>query len=310
MINFTSGDEMFGYILPEKPELKIKEYELFKAYYCGVCKSIGARHGQISRLALTYDATFLALLLSSISDEPLKIRRESCIAHPFKKRNIIKESSWTDYAADMNILLAYYKLWDDREDERSLPAAFGMVAFQNIFKKLRGKYEAKCGIIEQRLKELHTLEKEGCNSMDQAAEPFARLMEEIIAFPDLCRQDKTEKILKWIGYNMGKWLYILDAFDDLEKDIKGKTYNPLKLQFKYENETITEFKNRIREKVEFNLIYALSEIAKAYQLLTMNKNAGLVENIIFMGMLRKTEQVLEISNCSCSGKDFRELKAP
>lgn len=288
---------MFGYVLPEKPELKIREYELFKGYYCGVCKSIGCRYGQLPRFTLTYDSAFLALLLSSVSGEEVKNKWERCIVHPVSKRNVIKESKLIDYASDMNIILTYFKLTDNWKDERSVLSAVGMLSFTKVFQSLRGKYQKKCGIIEQRLKELHQLEKENCGSMDRASEPFARLMEEIIDCPLAGQDSKTGKVLKWIGYNIGKWLYIIDAFDDIEKDIKKKNYNPLLVQFGFKDQDIKAFKESIRQRVEFNLIYTLSEITKGYELMNLSKNKGLIENIIYMGMLRKTEQVLGISNC-------------
>jgi len=104
---------MFGYILPEKPELKIKEYEIFRAYYCGVCKSIGDRFGQITRISLNYDSAFLALLLDSISRENVKIRKEKCFIHPLKKLFVARDSEVIDYASDINIILAYHNLKDN-----------------------------------------------------------------------------------------------------------------------------------------------------------------------------------------------------
>lgn len=288
---------MFGYILPEKPELKIKEYEMFKAYYCGVCKSIGSRYGLIPRLTLNYDSTFLALLLSSLSGEKVVVKKERCIVHPVHKRHVVRCSRIIDYASDINIILAYYNLKDNWQDERSLPSGAGMAALKSAFNKIRKKYAEKCVIIENRLKELTELEKGKCVSMDRAAEPFAKLMEEITAYPPLCEDEKSEKVLRWIGYNLGKWIYILDAFDDIEENIKGKSYNPLVYQFEYGGENIDAFKCRIRDRVEFNLTFSLNQIAKAYELMDIRSNSGILENIIYMGMLRKTENILEIGSC-------------
>ncbi len=283
---------MFGYVLPEKPELKIREYELFRAYYCGVCKSMGRRYGQLSRLTLTYDSTFLALLLSSLTGERVGVKKERCVAHPVKKRNVAGGSSLIDYASDMNIILAYYNLEDNWQDERSLLAGSAGLLLRGAFKKLYGKYEEKCGIIEQSLKELHVLEKQNCNSMDRAAEPFARLMEAVVSYPPLCADRTVERTLNWIGYNIGKWIYIIDAFDDLKKDMKSKAYNPLIAQFGLTPENLEVHLPEVREKVEFNLIHTLSQLGGAYELLGIKNNGGLLENIIYMGMLRKTEQVL------------------
>lgn len=289
---------MFGYILPEKPEMKIKEYELFRAYYCGVCKSIGRRYGQLKRLLLNYDSTFLAVLLAAVAGEIPDVKKERCIAHPVVKRHIAGKSAIIDYASDIDILLAYYNLDDKRRDDGSIPAGTAMLLLKRAHGKLKKKYPEKCDIIESRLAELHQLESEGCASMDRAAEPFARLMEEVTAYGPLCETEKSDKALRWIGYNLGKWIYLLDAFDDLEKDIRDKSYNPLIKQYKYEDEDIIEFKSRIRERVEFNLTYSLNQIAAAYELLEVKSNRGILENIIYMGCLRKTENILGMGRCN------------
>lgn len=288
---------MFGYILPEKPEMKIKDYELFRAYYCGVCKSIGRRLGQIPRLTLNYDSTFMAVFLSAFRTEKPEIKRERCIAHPLKKRSIIRNNPIVDYAADMNILLAYLSLRDHWKDEGSLLSLGGMAALKSNFEKLKKKHKEKCGIIESRLAELTGLEKEGCCSMDRAAEPFAKILEELMDCSLLNADENKRNALRWVGYNMGKWIYLLDAYDDIDKDIKNKAYNPLLCQYGYEGGDAGKFKAGIGEQVEFNLVYSLSEMAKACELLEIRNNRGIIENIIYMGMLRKTEQILKTGSC-------------
>lgn len=289
---------MFGYILPEKPEMKIKEYELFKAYYCGVCKSMGGRYGHITCLFLKYDSAFLALLLSSLAGEKAEIRRERCIVHPLNKRPVIKNSSITDYVSDMNVILAYYKLVDDQRDESPVLSGTALLFLKRRFRKLRKIYGEKCAIIEKRLNELDFIEKNGCCRMDEAAEPFAKLMEEIVVYRPLIGDEKALEALKWLGYNIGKWIYIIDAYDDIGDNVKKSSYNVLVKQFEYNNESISEFKERIKSRVEFNLIYSLNQIGKAYELLDIRVNPAIVENIIYMGMLRKTETILGIGRCS------------
>lgn len=289
---------MFGYIVPEKPEMKIKEYELFRAYYCGVCKSIGKRYGQLERLTLNYDSTFLAVLLSAVAGERLKVQKMRCIAHPIEKKHIIRDNSIIDYASDINILLAYYNLDDKCRDDGSFVSTVAMSLIGRAFRKIKKKYADKCAIIEKRLDDLVQLEWANCASMDMAAEPFAKLMEEVTAHELLCSNEKNEKTLRWIGYNLGKWIYLLDAYDDLEKDIKGKNYNPLIFQYKYDNKDITEFKQEIHDKVEFNLTYSLNEIARAFEFLDVKANKEILENIIYMGMRRKTEKILGMGSCS------------
>ncbi len=291
---------MFGYIIPEKPELKIKEYEAFRAYYCGVCRSIGKRHGQLKRLTLNYDSAFLAVLLSAVANVPGKVMRRRCPAHPFEKRHMIEESSIVDYASDINLLLAYYNLEDKKRDDDKIAPSAAMLILKRRFRMLRKKYSEKCVIMEARLDDLVSLENEKCASMDMAAEPFAKLMEEVTAFEPLCGDEKTEQTLRWIGYHLGKWIYLLDAYDDLEKDIRDKSYNPLIYQYQYKDQDINEFKLQIRDRVEFNLMYSLNQISKAFELLEIKINQGIIENIIYMGMRRKTENILGMGSCKHS----------
>jgi hypothetical protein len=283
---------MFGYIVPEKPEMKIKDYELFRAYYCGVCRSIGRRQGQMKRFMLSYDSAFLAVLLSAVAGERVKVLKKRCMAHPLEKRHMIDENAVVDYASDINTILAYYNLEDKKRDDASLVPASAPIMLRRSFGRLRKKYEKKCAIMEKLLDDLVRLEKEKCASMDKAAEPFARLMEEVTAYEPLCGDEKTEKILRWTGYNLGKWIYLLDAYDDLEKDIKKGSYNPLIYQYGYEGQDIGGFRDQIRERVEFNLTYSLNEISRAFELLDIKVNKSILENIIYLGMLRKTENIL------------------
>ena len=212
---------MFGYITPEKPELKIREFEVFKAYYCGVCKSIAGRYGQIPRFSLSYDSAFLALLLTAVSGEKSGIKAERCPVHPFKKRKVITtDKAIIDYASDMNVILAYYNLKDDVKDEGSAIYRFGIGLLKPAAVKVKKKYTEKCHIIEKKLFELAELEHQKCDSTDQAAGLFAAIMEEIACYGPLCTDESYEKILRWTGYNLGRWVYILDAYDDIEKDIK------------------------------------------------------------------------------------------
>jgi hypothetical protein len=285
---------MFGYIMPEKPELKIKEFDIYKSYYCGVCKSIGKRHGQQNRVSLTYDATFLALLFCSLIDIKTSINKENCFVHPLKK-SFVSRNEIIDYASDINVILAYNNLKDKWKDDKSVIAASGITTMRKAYKKLTKIYPEKCSVIEKRLEELAILEKNRCSSMDLAAEPFAKLMEDVLDYDKL--DDNTRKILRWMGFNLGKWIYLIDAYDDLEEDVKSKSYNPLVLQFKYSGNDIGEFQKSIKNDVEFVLLYCLSEAAKAFELLNAKENKEILENIIYMGMLRKTERILCRRSC-------------
>src|SRR5665648_414148 len=314
---------MLGYITPDKPELKVREYEMYSAYYCGICKAIKRRHGEIPRLVLSYDSVLLAMILSAVYDLEKgvaenypagpTVKLERCIIHPVKKRAIVYNDAAIDYAADMLVALAYYKFKDDWTDEKKVLGALGIAAFNNLHRKITGMYPETCGIINKSIAKLSELEKENCQSMDEAAEPFAQLMKAAFSGAPLNPglrfvaaraedADQTEagskaeehlneaelkSLLGEIGYNVGKWVYLIDAVDDLEKDLEKNRYNPLK--------GIKDDEN-YKSRVEFSLICTLENASLALKKLELEKNKGIIENIIYSGLFRKTESIVGLVN--------------
>ncbi|WP_420834480.1 DUF5685 family protein [Caloranaerobacter azorensis] len=290
-------DKLFGYITPYKDELKVREYNTFKAYYCGLCKTLGSEFNQIVRFGLNYDFTFLGLLLSSLDEKRDKIKYESCIANPFQKKPIVMKNKYISYSAYISVILVYYKLLDDWKDERKLLSLMGMIPF--IFPKNKAKYvfKEKYFAIKNNLDKLAKLEEEKCDIIDESADVFGKLMEEIAAFPFI-NDDKTIRILRWLGYNLGRFIYVLDAFNDIEKDIKENNYNPILLQYKYNpEEELEKFLSRVRNPIEFTLTFTLDNLAKSYELLDIKYNKSIIENIVYMGTRRKMMQILEKGSC-------------
>jgi hypothetical protein len=282
---------VFGYVNPDKPELKLREYEVYKAYYCAVCKAVGRNSGQAARLSLSYDLSFLALLLDALDPVPDHILRERCVAHPTRRHAVIAPDPAVFYAADMNVLLAYYNLRDKWIDEHSLPGAAGTLMLARAARKAGTRWPEQAAGIRARLAELQELEAAGCGSVDEAAEPFARIMEILFGCP-LVKDAATRKGLAWLGYNIGRWIYLVDALDDLEDDRRNGSYNPLLKQYGLLNEPIAEFMERNREQMEFALLYSLSEADKALKVLDIRKNREILENVIEAGLIRKTDDVL------------------
>lgn len=269
---------MFGYVIPLKGELKVREFEVFKSYYCGLCSVIGEK-STISRLALTYDMTFLGILLSSLyisNDYPVK----KLCGFKMKSVTTINKNEYMEYAADMNIIFSNRKLLDDYRDDKNY-LAFILSKFIRE-RKLSNYAESKLEAIDSFLKELYKAEKSGNCGLDEAAHYFAELTSEIF---NLGNSGET---LKTIGYNLGKWIYTIDAYDDIEEDIKMKRYNPCLISFGYKGEDVRDFKNRIEGAVKFTLIQCLHEMSKAFETLDIRKNRGIIENIIYLGLERTT----------------------
>ena len=330
---------MLGYVTCEKAELKVREYELYSAYYCGVCKSIGARYGQLARTVLSYDSVFLSMLLDGVSGKAPGVEEGSCLLHPVKGKNIAS-SKGIDFAADVMLILAWFNYLDDQNDKDTVSekSGAGEIAKQAALKvagrslkkaygDIEPKYPGLCEEIAGQLDELSALEKEKCTSLDEAAEPFANIMVRIFeagfehmadsssdqdqaAEADMQVKDADLKVAGSMGYHLGKWIYLMDAWEDLEKDIASGAYNPLIYRFGYGSgnvsdpgsgamcsetgaETADGFRDRIRESVEFNLMTYLSMIGSAVDLLELKGNKGIIENIVFMGLLRRTEDALK-----------------
>lgn len=282
---------MFGYIMPEKSELKIKEFELFRAYYCGVCKSMGRSFGPMSRFALNYEAVFLGLLLSSINKSSSELNKEACFANPFQKKWVAKNNRFIDLAADINVILTYYKLIDNWQDEKSLPSYGGKLLFSKGYEKAAGRNALLDLVIKKALEKQSQLEAEKCSSIDEAAEPTAEMIKEILLIGSNALEQSTQRGMEWLGYNIGKWIYTIDAYDDIAKDIKQGSYNPLVLQYEYKGQNIEEFKHAIRPNIERSLLYTLSQAASSIELLDMH-NKGIIENIVYLGMNSKTTNIL------------------
>lgn len=272
---------MFGYIRISKSELDEENYKRFKAYYCGLCRAIG-RYSALARLGLSYDMTFLAILLAAVYDEQEEITKIRCGLHPFKREEAVACGTVMDYAAQMSILLVYKKFEDDMRDEKSLKAFFGRLIYSRPMKKI--KYTRSAEKITECLKKLSELEKNNCCEPDETADCFARICE-IIFTPDFITDEKTGQILSWMGYNIGRWIYLLDAFDDLKDDIKHNSYNPFKDRYKDE---------KLAENTESTLTYNLANIAAAYDLLDVKRNDKIIRNILYSGMGGVQNEILKL----------------
>ena len=302
---------MLGYVQIYKPDLKVREYEVYCGYYCGICKYIGKSYGQLPRMSLSYDAAFLAVLLDSVIDKPDQPVQEHCVAHHIKKRTVIRNES-IEYAGDLMLILAWYKLLDDANDEGKTSAKAAALLLRSIYKKLEAKHPSLCKGISENLANLSALENDKCASLDEAAEAFAKIMEVMFregvaenregAQADSAGAQADSELFGQIGYHMGKWIYLIDAMDDIEENVDSGAYNPLIYRFDFRGcvsgdetltgETIAEFKERIHDRVEFNLFHYLAVMNEKIQQLDIKKNKGIIENVIYFGMNRKTEEIL------------------
>ncbi|MFL0246514.1 DUF5685 family protein [Candidatus Clostridium stratigraminis] len=281
---------MFGYVTPCKMELKIKDFEKFKAYYCGLCRSIKRCYGNLPRLALNYDMTFLALLLDSLSDEKNIVEKQFCSLHPLKKRVVFMGNSAIDYAAFFNVLLAYYKLLDNFEDDKSLKSKIYAAMLKIYLKKSPSYNKEKSKKISEILKTF-SIEEKAFNgkNLDELSHHFADLTGYILASYE---EDKDyEDRLYKLGYNLGKWIYIIDAYDDLEKDMKNSKFNAINSAFNSENLPYKEFAASVKERIYFLLTMCGAGCIENLNKLPIKRNYDLLYNILQYGLMEKMDKI-------------------
>ena len=270
---------MFGYVRINKMDLTFREYEHYRAYYCGLCKTLKSDYTETSRVSINYDITFLILILTSVYNPKSEIFYEKCIANPIKEKKHMK-NEFTDYAAAMNILLTYYKLDDNVCDRGSLKDRIARKLYERSYKKALEKYPEKAEIIKNNLKELMDLESEGSDSIDRTSNTFGNLMREIFTY----KEDEYTERLREVGFNIGKYIYILDAYEDLDKDIQNNEYNPFK---KYKDN-----REELKEKVDRNISMCLSRLERAIISLDIKVNNGIIDNIIYSGIYLRYKVIL------------------
>lgn len=269
---------MFGYIVINKPELKVKEYETYRAYYCGVCHSLRERHGQLGRLTLSFDMTFLALLLSGLYEPETKCTCSRCLLHP-TTRHPRQQNRYTDYAADMNILLSYYNLADDWKDDRNYKSKAMAELLKKAVRQIRRQYPRQARAVSHYVCALSGCEERNDTDLDRVAGLTGKMLAELFVY----QEDVWSPLLRRMGFFLGKFIYLMDAWEDLEKDIESGSYNLWK---QLPEESRQESSQQI-----LNLM--MSECSLAFEQLPILENAGILRNVLYSGVWSKFEQIKE-----------------
>lgn len=264
---------MFGYITINQMELKIKDYLRYQSYYCGICQRLKRQYGQIERMVLSYDMTFVAMLLQGLYEGPEKCYEIRCPFHPLQKKKVcVSEAS--DYVADMNLLLAYYNLKDDWLDDHSVKSLISMKLLKRSVQKIEKKYPRQHKSVIDYMEALAKCEqKQERDNLDEAANLTGVMFAEIMVW----KEDEWSSTLRNLGYSLGKFIYFMDAYDDLEKDQKSGSYNPL--------QSIDE------EMIEEILKMLMAQVSDCFEFLPIIENGEILRNIIYAGVWMKYCQV-------------------
>ncbi|MDO5477127.1 MAG: DUF5685 family protein [Eubacteriales bacterium] len=275
---------MFGYIVINEPELRIREHALYRSYYCGLCEDLHRSYGRAGQLTLSYDTAFLGFLLTCLYEpEDEKTSESICIAHPIHKHTA-RRNYCTQYAADMTILLAWYSSRDDWEDEQKFRGLAISGLLGGAFREVSAKYPEKAAFIASCLDRLHDIEKEKKeDSADPAGACFGDLLGEIFAV----FEDEWTVPLRQMGFYLGKYIYLLDAYDDLEKDAASGSFNPLLPVRSRMEESGGDFDSYVRSV----LTMQMASCCRAFEALPIVENVDILRNILYAGVWTKFEEI-------------------
>lgn len=291
------GRNVFGYIRPLREELKIRDYDLYRAAYCGLCRRLGKRYGLAARFFVNYDMTFLWLLLSCVQPRP-ENGRCFCPANPLCKKNCVENGAVMDYVADVCVILCRYKLMDNVADApffKGLPYRLACAVTGGAYKKAKARRPDFDRAAAQQLRKLALLEQERCDSIDRTADAFAGLLGCCAGFYE---EPEYRRPMEQVLYHVGRFLYLTDALDDLAQDCKKDQYNPLRFRFSLQDGRLT----REDQQYLINILEnSVTLSGAAFALLPAQFAQSLLENILYLGM----PAVLKLV---CAGRFHKQKK--
>lgn len=297
---------MFGYVTPLKDELKVRELECFKSYYCGLCMHIKRDFGSLPRMVLNYDMTFLALLFDSLSSKHVHTKMKHCLIHPLKKRPMVLDNLALTYAASMNVSLVYFKLLDDAEDDKSFKGKALATSLKPYQQKFPVEIQKVNTLIEENLKRLYTLEQnKDFYSIDEICDPFALVVAHIFKLYPYPLEEDCQTLrdsLFHFGYALGKWIYMIDALDDLKKDMAKNKFNPLQVLYNKDALSYEDLLTKIKKTVEFTILNCGYNCMDYLNQLPLHKHKDILTNIIHLGMMDKYTKII-CHDCQGSCKE-------
>ncbi|MDD3403900.1 MAG: DUF5685 family protein [Hespellia sp.] len=268
---------MFGYIIINKAEMKFKDFDLYHSYYCGLCSVLKEKYGKRGQMTLSYDMTFLLLLLTGLYEPEVQKGKARCIAHPLEK-HVTSINEYTGYVADMNIMLSYYKCKDDWQDEKKYSKRLFAKLLESKNRKIQERYEEKAKIIAENLEQIYRSEQEDENNIDKMAGYFGEIMGQIFMYQDDIWKDN----LYHIGFYLGKFIYLMDAYEDIEEDIKKNNYNPFIKTWRQPD---------FDEKCRNILTMMMAECSKEFEKLPIIEYTDILRNILYSGVWCRYELV-------------------
>lgn len=276
---------MFGYVIPDKNNMYIKDFNVFQSFYCGLCKTLGKTGSQPTRLCTNYDVTFYNVLIHSLLKEEIKFEKKMCFYNG-KKKVVVTSDEISRKMADLAVLLVYYKLEDDVIDGQK--SRWIIKARLKLRKNAAAKRLKEVdALMKEKFSLLNKLEKENCDSIDRVADCFASLMRDITK-----TFVKTDEYIDDFTYNLGRIVYLMDAVDDIEKDQKKKRYNPLLINYgKCENKK--EYLEKNAKEFSFLLESTYNKMIASYNQMDITLAEGVLSNTVYLGIRMQIDRLLK-----------------
>lgn len=276
---------MLGYVRYDLPNLFVKDLTLYKALYCGLCKGIASSCGQMARVGLSYDVAFLSALLHNLAGQDVKITPQNCFEHAVRKRPIAEADGLTKELGALNVLLCYFKLTDDIADGEG--GRGRRLWFKRGYRRAKRDYPGLVSLVEEYMAEQAAAERAHVSSLDMAADPSAKMMR------SLSRRflgEKAGESTDELFYALGKWVYLIDALDDIDKDRKKGNYNPFLAAYPFG--TKRELLEAKREDVAFLFDTLFFDLREGLSGCKFHFNRDLIDNVILRGIPLETERVM------------------
>ena len=288
---------MFGYIRTDTPYLYIKDQTLYQALYCGVCKGIGKTCGHAARMGLSYDVTFLSALLHNLAGVDIRVETQHCLTHCIRTKKMAVVDELSMQLGALNTALVYYKYTDDIQDGDK--GRGKRLWFAHGFKKMKRKYPEIEKIVRENLAKQEQIEKQRLDSIDRSADATANMLR---AFSVYVLKEKSTEDTEKLFYAIGKWIYLIDALDDYDKDVKKGAYNPF-VQYYRAPSKQTLMRSEQGKEVQYVFNALFFDIREGLSKVKFHFNRDLTDNILLRGLPKTTGEIMR--GCACKENRHR-----
>ncbi len=291
---------MFGYILPDKPNMYVKDYNTYRAHYCGLCKTTKKQYGNLMRLGINYDITFIDIMLHGLLDQAPTIKTGGCILNPIQKKPYVLQDEISKNMVHLNVLLTEFKIKDDLADTFSPKKKLLNILLKRKIKKARANLPDVATVLDSAFLQQQQLEIKKTPSPDMAADAFSVAIKSIYK---ILLGDKYTDPIGDIAYNLAKFVYIMDAIDDFEEDVGKNQYNVFRL--KYPNaHTKSELIDLAGEELVQINNGIISSIKEAYEEVAITVNEGVVTNTLWFGLRSRANHIMKKECTKCQKTRF------